>query len=108
MEVQDGVARLDSFLMSCRALGRGIETAIMNCVKREMVEKFACSQMYANFIPSRKNTPAKGFLAAEGFQLEGTTEAGAEIYRLDETGFAPRPCSHLAVVHEFEEKSKKK
>lgn len=102
VEVHDGVARLDSFLMSCRALGRGIETAIMNCVKREMAEQFACRQMYAKFIPSKKNTPAKDFLAAEGFQLEGTSQEGVESYWLDEPGFAPRPCSHLAVVHEFE------
>ena len=101
-EVRGGVARLDSFLMSCRALGRGIETAVMNCVKREMAEKFACRQMYAKFIPSGKNTPAKDFLAAEGFELEETSQEGAESYRLDEPGFAPRPCSHLAVVHEFE------
>jgi FkbH-like protein len=104
-EVQDGVARLDSFLMSCRALGRAIETAVMNCVKRELLENFDCRQMHARFIPTRKNAPAKDFLAAEGFQLEGTAEDGTESYRLGEAGFAPRPCAHLAVVHEFERNS---
>lgn len=98
------VARLDSFLMSCRALGRGIETAVMNCIKREVVEHFGSRRILAEFVPTRKNAPAKGFLAAEGFRREGVAEDGTESYVLDESGFAARPGSHLKVLHEFESK----
>jgi FkbH-like protein len=100
VELRDGAARLDSFLMSCRALGRGIETAVMNCLKRDVMEHCRSLEMRAEFVPTPKNAPAKGFLVAEGFLLEGTAEDGTESYRLEEAGFVARPCAHLGVIHE--------
>jgi len=59
-------ALLENFLMSCRALGRGIETAfaqkILNEIKSRGVEKF-----YADFFPNEKNSPCRGFLESLGF-----------------------------------------
>jgi FkbH-like protein len=102
VECKDGTARLDSFLMSCRALGRGIETAVMNCLKQRVEKRLGCRSMTAEFVPTGRNTPAAGFLAAQGFELVEQDADGAERYRLDANGFTALPCAHLKVIHELE------
>ena len=61
--------KIDSFLQSCRIIGRGIEDAIMSEIlkdaKQNNVEK-----VYANFIPTNKNKPAEEFLPQFGFKKE--------------------------------------
>lgn len=82
---------LDSFLMSCRALGRGIESAVMNHVK----ERFLAGpwpELRASFRPTPKNAPAAGFLEREGFRPVGNGEAGEQLYRLGRGEAAATPC----------------
>lgn len=59
-------AHIVNFLMSCRALGRGIETAfaqkILNKINERGIEK-----IFADFFPSEKNSPCCGFLESIGF-----------------------------------------
>ncbi|MGH6916124.1 MAG: HAD-IIIC family phosphatase, partial [Geminicoccaceae bacterium] len=38
VDLSNGLPYLDSFLMSCRAIGRGIETAVMNTIKQEFLQ----------------------------------------------------------------------
>jgi FkbH-like protein len=51
IELHDRKARLDTFLMSCRALGRSIENAFLT----------------AEYIPTNKNTMIEGFFLNNGF-----------------------------------------
>jgi FkbH-like protein len=53
--------RLDTFLMSCRALGRGAEDAFLATIVSDAAEAgtFVCGE----FIPTKKNNPARQFLA---------------------------------------------
>lgn len=102
VELQDGTARLDSFLMSCRALGRGIETAVMNCLKQRLGSRRDCRALEAEFIPSGRNKAAAGFLAEQGFELVERGADGTERYRLQAAGFTPLPCAHLDVIHELD------
>lgn len=52
---------VDTFLLSCRVLGRGVEHAIVRELGRIAVEAHkACIEM--PFIPSKRNTPARAFL----------------------------------------------
>ena len=59
--------RIDTFLMSCRIMGRGIEKGIMahiiNKAKNNMVEKIK-----ADFIPTQKNKPVENFLTDNKFK----------------------------------------
>lgn len=52
---------LDTFLMSCRALGRGAEEAFLSYLVCQAVK--AGTNLVGYFIPSKKNTPARAFLA---------------------------------------------
>lgn len=59
---------LDSFLLSCRILGKDIEFSfiknIINQAKKENVDI-----LNAKFVPTNKNLPAKDFLKQAGFKL---------------------------------------
>jgi FkbH-like protein len=64
------VARLDTFLMSCRVIGREAEAAFLNAVMRRLAE-LGCCVLAAEYLPSPKNGLAKDFLAAQGFVSDG-------------------------------------
>ena len=91
---------LDSLLLSCRALGRGIGTATMNCAKQEVQAHFGCGRMIAQFIPTAKNQPAAGFLARQGLELLQQDPTGAETYVGAGRGLSPVACAHVTVEHE--------
>ena len=60
---------IDTFLLSCRVIGRGIEEGIMNYIL-SLAKKENVSKLIANFIPSKKNHPAESFLPTYGFVKE--------------------------------------
>lgn len=66
-------ARLGTFLMSCRVIGRKAETAflqsIVDILKAEKIEK-----LYAEYIPTAKNSPVKDFLKNSGFAIDDDGE----------------------------------
>jgi FkbH-like protein len=57
---------IDSFLMSCRVLGRKAELALLAAVTRRLVARGA-RRLLGEFIPSKKNAPAADFYASAGF-----------------------------------------
>jgi FkbH-like protein len=58
--------RLDTFLLSCRVLGRGVETAFFAEVARHLAE-LGCNALEAMFVETQRNAPARPFLGAHGF-----------------------------------------
>ena len=62
---------IDSFLQSCRIIGRGIEDAIMSEILKD-AKKNGVEKVYANFIPTNKNKPTEEFLPQNGFKKENT------------------------------------
>ncbi len=58
--------RLDTFLMSCRVIGRGVETLLLGAIERLAAAKGA-DTLEAEFIPTSKNQPAATFLPSHGF-----------------------------------------
>ncbi len=72
-------AKIENFLMSCRALGRGIETAFAQkllCALRER----GIETVFAEYFPTAKNVPCKDFLPSLGFVCE---DAAGTRFRLD-------------------------
>lgn len=94
---EEPALRLDSFVLSCRALGRGIETAVMNHVKARL-GRGRFEHLAARFLPSGRNTPAEGFLDAEGFLRSGLGPEGSRLYALSRSEIAPRPCGWIRVL----------
>lgn len=92
---EDGGCEIDSFLLSCRALGRGVESAMMNEVKRLFLDA-GLPELRARFVPTGRNRPAEGFLEREGFVPAGSAE-GARLYALPRAAARPAPCPWIAV-----------
>ncbi|MDO8571095.1 MAG: hypothetical protein Q7R79_00260, partial [bacterium] len=61
-----GRAVLDSFLMSCRVMGRGVEQAFLTYIIRSL-HKEGVKKLSAQFIPTAKNKPAATMLPDVGF-----------------------------------------
>jgi len=59
--VQDNALEIDTFLLSCRVLGRGVEHQMLNHLG-EIARQRQLSVVNATLIPSRRNRPAQNFL----------------------------------------------
>jgi FkbH-like protein len=67
---------IDTLLLSCRVIGRTIETAML-AVLADHAKNAGATRLIGKFIPTKKNVPAKDFYAAHHFMLastEGTTQ----------------------------------
>ena len=63
------IACIENFMLSCRALGRGIETVFAQrilCILRER----GVETVFAEYLPTAKNAPCKDFLSSLGFVSE--------------------------------------
>jgi FkbH-like protein len=80
MRYLDGVAHIDNFLLSCRVIGRGVETAIWLQIANDAAKR-GCSTIQAEFIPSVKNAQVADFYERLGFQLSETSANGIKHYR---------------------------
>ncbi|MCQ2351337.1 MAG: HAD-IIIC family phosphatase [Paludibacteraceae bacterium] len=73
---------IDTMLMSCRVLGKGIEDAFVNYVLND-IKNSGLSVIYGQYIPTTKNTQVKGFWTKMGFSLIGTRNNGISTYVMD-------------------------
>jgi FkbH-like protein len=91
-------ARIDSFVLSCRAMGRGIETAVMNHIKQLYRTVAEAAGLEAEFRPTPKNKPAADFFEKQGFDLSGQAADGETRYRLPSGRWEPQECSWIQVT----------
>jgi len=76
------VAEIDSFLLSCRILGRNIENAYVDFLINLIYDK-GIKKIIAKYIPSQKNRQTESFYENNGFTLEKTFETGVKLYFLN-------------------------
>ncbi len=62
--------RLDTFLMSCRVIGRGVETALL-AVMEKLLHDRGARLLIGEYLATPKNQPAADFLSRHGFNPEG-------------------------------------
>ena len=62
--------RIDSFVVSCRILGRQVETALLRAVA-ERASASGAERLIGEYVPTPRNAPARDFYAGHGFQGEG-------------------------------------
>ena len=60
---------IDTFLLSCRIMGRGVENAILSEILKQ-AKNNDIDEIKAEFIPTEKNQPAENFLANYGFKKQ--------------------------------------
>ena len=69
--------RIDTFLMSCRVMGRKLEDVILN----ELAAKYQ-RKMIGEFVPTAKNAPVRELFDRLGFSLL-SDDNGHKVYELD-------------------------
>ena len=76
---------IDSLLLSCRVIGRGIETALLALIARRAAEMGART-LIGEFIETKKNAPCANFYPDHGFLRDGSRAAaqnGSIFYKFD-------------------------
>ncbi|MEZ5401929.1 MAG: HAD-IIIC family phosphatase [Bryobacteraceae bacterium] len=71
----DATAEIDSFLMSCRVIGRTVETAIL-AAAAEVAAGRGAEVLEGWFLPTKKNAPSKDFYSQHGFEAVEESAAG--------------------------------
>lgn len=66
---------IDTFLLSCRVLGRGVEHQMLNYLAK-IAEERHLSVVNADFIPTKKNLPARNFLESVAAEFKQPLEQG--------------------------------
>jgi FkbH-like protein len=87
--VAPGIAELDTFLMSCRVLGRFIEDQILDHLVKEMRAN-GYSRLRVRFIPTNKNAPARNFIERlQDGRRVSDDETGAHTWEFDISKASP-------------------
>lgn len=73
---------LDSYLLSCRILGREIEKITLLSIIKNLTS-VVNKPLKAEYIPSKKNIMTKDFLEKVGFTVEKELEDGSKYYNFD-------------------------
>ena len=68
MEIDGDKARIDTFLMSCRILGRKIEYRFLEEIFRDL-KTLNISQVEASYLSTAKNVQTKDFFESAKFNL---------------------------------------
>jgi FkbH-like protein len=98
---QEGRSLLvDSLLMSCRAMGRGIETALVNHIKIRLLEHRGLLEVRARFLPTAKNKPVESLFENHGFRLIEARAHGEKIYALGRSEARLESCDWMQVLAE--------
>jgi FkbH-like protein len=83
---------IDSFLMSCRVLQRGVEQHAMNTIFAA-AQRRGVRRVVGRYIPTAKNSMVKDFYRGFGFKSRGEDAHGASTWELAVDDYVP------AVVH---------
>ena len=95
------VLEVDTFVMSCRVLQRGVEQLAMNRVF-EHARRTGCEAVLGRYIPTAKNAMVKDFYPRFGFHHVATApEAEGSTWRLDVDEYVPREV-HIREVATFD------
>ena len=82
---------IDSLLLSCRVIGRGIETALLAHLA-ENAKRAGAKRLIGEFIATKKNAPCADFYLDHGFVKDTSSQdaqSGSVFYQLDLTTSAP-------------------
>ena len=78
-----GEAEVDTLLLSCRVIGRTVETAMLAHIVA-WARDAGVRWLQGSFIPTKKNAPASDFYARHGFaRVETSPDGDVQLFRLD-------------------------
>jgi FkbH-like protein len=71
------IMNIDSFLLSCRVLGKKVEEVFLNQVIL-LAKKNRCERIIAKYIPTKKNIQTENFYSSNGFDSVKTPDKSKE------------------------------
>jgi FkbH-like protein len=86
----DDVVLLDTWLMSCRVLGRQVEPATLALVA-QLSREMGASRLRGEYIPTKKNAMVRDHYAKLGFSVTACDPDGHSTAELALPGFEPTP-----------------
>jgi FkbH-like protein len=99
-EVTGKIAKMDTFLMSCRVIGRNIEWAVMVEILAFLKSK-GYSKVKADYVPTAKNSQVSVFYETCGFELK-LQENGNKHYELALSDFESKWPNYLTLEINYE------
>lgn len=85
MRYEGDTATVENFFMSCRVIGRGVETSIWTRIVADALKR-GCTQLSAEFIPSPKNAQVTDFYDRLGMTMTKECD-GARQYSIATVDF---------------------
>ena len=82
INIKDKIAYIDSFLLSCRILGRGIENAYLSFLLNKLY-KIGIKKVESKYIPSKRNIQTSEFYDNNKFVLVKTEQSGEKHYSIE-------------------------
>lgn len=79
LKIEGAAAEVDTLLLSCRVIGRTIETAFLSHLADQAMAAGA-AQLHGWYLPTKKNPPCKEFYTQHQFKALETTPTGGIHY----------------------------
>jgi FkbH-like protein len=99
-EKTGGTMKIDTWLMSCRVLKRGVEDEVLNELAR-LAKNKNCTRLEGIFLPTPKNEMVRDFYGRMGFTL--TAESGTKReFELQLDAFKPVPTKIKIIRRAYE------
>ncbi|MCJ2081389.1 HAD-IIIC family phosphatase [Methylobacterium sp. J-090] len=89
-ETEAATYAIETWLMSCRVLGRGVEAAVL-AVLAGVVREAGGRHLVGRYRPTPKNAMVRGHYAGLGFTPLATDADGSETFRLALADYRPGP-----------------
>lgn len=77
VKLQEQGCQIDTFAISCRALGRGAEDALLGFIL-EQAKLSGCNKVYGSYLPTKKNMQVSDFYQRKGFKEIPSNTAGSQ------------------------------
>lgn len=97
VEYVGGQAVLDTFLLSCRALGRGVEQKFLEEILH-LCRARGADVVQAEYVRTAKNVQAEEFFVANGFSELEPSSATTRVFTYQLGQLPPRAAGHFSIV----------
>ncbi len=94
--VNNNVVEIDTFLLSCRILGRDIEMAFIDFCLARIIEQHRPERLTASYIKTKKNAQTENFWQKAGFELVQEKD-GTKTYALVPEKFSQKKYDHIII-----------
>lgn len=96
VRLEDDIGRIDTLLMSCRALGRRLEDALVEVCLAALSRERSIAQWEAEYLPTRKNAQVASFWDRLGFERMSDGES-RHHYRRSSASPLPVSIGHISI-----------